>query len=528
MVMQSLARMKRAIVEDVTAFLASPRPPAGPPAGLLTYAFEPPGGKIRIHLRTQPDGTGLLFRDVTDVLHLSPTAAEMAWLALDGVSEAAATARLARRWDAPRAQLAADFRQLARVVHTLSQSSASCPTCTLDLPRTPLFSVRAQAPHKVDLALTYACNNACPHCYNDPSRFDLGSMTTAEWQRVIDLLADVGVPHLILTGGEATLHPGLEAIIAHANARGQIVGLNSNGRRLGRGDFMRRLAGAGLDHVQITLESHVAAVHDAMVGARAFEQTVAGVHAALESGVHVITNSTITRLNAEHIEDTVAFLHGLGLRTFAMNGMIYSGGGDANPDALRQDELPPILVKVRDTAAELGMRFLWYTVTEYCEMSPLELEIGAKRCNAGEYSMCVEPDGSVLPCQSFYVSAGNILRDPWERIWRGELFRSFREREDDPAWAGLPEKCHDCLDLPVCGGGCRIEREAREGKAPAGCPSCQSGGVRAGTPFPRRELRSSGTSATSRCTCKAPAQGPLVTLRVPTRDSAGGASCSSA
>jgi hypothetical protein len=29
--------------------------------------------------------------------------------------------------------------------------------------------------------------------------------------------------------------------------------------------------------------------------------------------------------------------------------------------------------------------------------------------------------------------------------------------------AGLPEKCWDCPDLPLCGGGCRIEREAREG-----------------------------------------------------------------
>jgi radical SAM protein with 4Fe4S-binding SPASM domain len=109
------------------------------------------------------------------------------------------------------------------------------------------------------------------------------------------------------------------------------------------------------------------------------------------------------------------------------------------------------------------MRFLWYTPTEYCRMNPVELEIGAKRCNAAEYSICVEPNGDVLPCQSFYVSAGNILRDPWEKIWNSELFRSFRERELDPRWAGLPEKCWECPDLPLCGGGCRIEREARDG-----------------------------------------------------------------
>ncbi|MCZ7670361.1 MAG: SPASM domain-containing protein [Chloroflexi bacterium] len=80
----------------------------------------------------------------------------------------------------------------------------------------------------------------------------------------------------------------------------------------------------------------------------------------------------------------------------------------------------------------------------------------------------------MLPCQSFYVAAGNILRDEWSQIWRSELFRSFRDREDDPVWAGLPEKCWQCPDLPLCGGGCRIEREARDGKrtADGGGASC--------------------------------------------------------
>ena len=140
--------------------------------------------------------------------------------------------------------------------------------------------------------------------------------------------------------------------------------------------------------------------------------------------------------------------------------------------------MPALLIRVRDRAEELGMRFLWYTPTEYCRMSPVELELGAKRCNAGEYSLCIEPNGDVLPCQSYYVAAGNILRDPWDDIWQGALFRSFRDRVEDPRWAGLPEKCWECPDLPLCGGGCRIEREARDGHRIAeaghggGCAGC--------------------------------------------------------
>lgn len=491
MVMRALVR---AVGDDLSALAAAMFDTAaaepGPPPGLHTYRFDVPGGHTRLHFRAQADGTGVLFRDVTDVLHLSATAAFMCWHALERTSDRQVLRALRRRFVGVAAtQLRADYARAQAVVQTLADPTIPCHSCQLSLPREPLFSVRAQAPHKVDLALTYVCQNHCPHCYNDPDRFELGSLDTAEWKRVIDTMVEVGVPQIIFTGGEATLHPGLPELVAHADAKGIIAGLNSNGRRLGRREYAESLAAAGLSHVQVTLESHVGAVHDAMVGSKAFEQTVTGIRTALAAGLHVLTNTTITRVNVDEIETTVEFLHALGLRTFAMNGMIYSGGGDANPDAIPQAELPSILVRVRDAAARLNMRFLWYTVTEYCEMSPVELEVGAKRCNAGEYSMCIEPNGDVLPCQSYYVSAGNVLRDPWEKIWSGALFRSFREREQDPLFGKLPTKCHDCLDLPLCGGGCRIERESRDGQAPGGCQSCASGGSKP------KGLRSSGASA---------------------------------
>jgi len=120
-----------------------------------------------------------------------------------------------------------------------------------------------------------------------------------------------------------------------------------------------------------------------------------------------------------------------------------------------------VLEQVKQRANEYGMRFLWYTPTEYCRLSPIELGVGPRTCNAGEYSICIEPNGDVLPCQSYYQSAGNILHDPWDDIWNSELFRSFRYRRENPQAAGLPEKCWNCELLSVCGGGCRLERQAR-------------------------------------------------------------------
>lgn len=454
--------------------------PLQPTPGLYTYHVTGQEGRHRLHLRVEPGGAGVLFRDVTEVIHLNATATALAKQALDGVPLAQATGLLhAATYGASRNRITTESAEIYRLIDVMQHADDACPTCALpDLPRAALFSTPVQAPYKADLALTYGCNNACPHCYNEPSRYPMPSLSQEQWFQVINRLHEVGVPHLILTGGEATLHPHLLEIIRHADGLGHIVGLNTNGRRLATKPFVAQLVDAGLNHVQITLGSSRPAIHDAMMGAHAFGQTVAGIANALDSPLHTITNTTLTRANMDHADEIVGFLFDLGIRTFAMNGLIHSGGGFANPDAIPEAQMAGLLIRIRDQAEQLGMRFLWYTPTEYCRLSPIELELGAKRCNAGEYSLCIEPNGDVLPCQSFYVTAGNILRDPWTSLWHSELFRSFRDRGADPRMAGLPQRCWDCLDLPSCGGGCRIEREARDKvqagqeAPPSGCTGC--------------------------------------------------------
>ena len=51
----------------------------------------------------QDDGTGLLFRDVTDVIHLTTTATEMTWMALEAmVRRERALAALSRHYRGPK------------------------------------------------------------------------------------------------------------------------------------------------------------------------------------------------------------------------------------------------------------------------------------------------------------------------------------------------------------------------------------------------------------------------------------------
>jgi radical SAM protein with 4Fe4S-binding SPASM domain len=460
-------RAVQAIARDLRAFRCRvgfalserPRP------GLRAYRFRERGGERRLHLRLHDDGTGALFVDVSQVVHLTPSAAVIVRMLLDGVAPRRVVETLCDGHPtASREQITADVRVLEGVVDALKRPDGRCPTCAAEVERSPVSSQPVQAPYKADLALTYGCNNHCAHCYNEPGRRS-ASLSSREWRRAIRLLADMGVPHLIFTGGEPTLYEALPDLIRYGSRMGLVTGVNTNGRRLADAAYARRLKRVGLDHIQITLASDDPALHDRVVGARGHAETVQGLRNCLAVGLHTITNTTLTRLTRDGALSTVEFVHGVGVRTFAMNGMICAGGGRHNPEALTEPELIPVLEAVRERAEDLGMRFLWYTPTEYCELSPVELGLGAKACNAAEYSICVEPNGDVLPCQSYYQPVGNLLRDEWPAIWDSPLFRRIRLRRRNPRVAGLDERCYDCPDLELCGGGCPLQRDERRKEA---------------------------------------------------------------
>jgi len=458
-------RLLAALGDDVRRFRATVGRRQSTEPTLRVYDLSFPHGRRRLHLRTAADGSAVLLVDATDAIHLNPTAAILTRLALESTPvDRAATLLRSRFRGVGRDTARSEADKVYALVDRLTSDTDSCPTCGLtDIEWSPPFSVPVSAPYKADVALTYRCNNACPHCYSQHRNNSLSALraplSPPQWHDVLRRLSEIGIPHVIFTGGEPTLVEGLEDLIRTAAGLGLVTGLNTNGRRLSERRFAASLRAAGLDHVQVTLESHRPEVHNAMTGADSFGQTNHGIHNALDEGLYTITNTTLTRKNIDHADKIVEYLHQLGMRTFAMNSMIYTGGGQTSDDAVSVERLAPVLADVRDCAAELRMRFLWYTPTEYCRLSPVELELGPRRCNAGEYSICIEPNGDILPCQSYYVPAGNLLRDPWEHIWQSELFGSFRRRVSDPRGAGLPERCWSCPDLAVCAGGCRIERE---------------------------------------------------------------------
>ncbi len=418
--------------------------------GVSHFVIQEGDTKSRVHLRLDPGGAGLLIVNAARVFHLNPTAAYMANLALCKLPDQDAIRSIQRRFRVSRRQAGQDYQQFQAELRELISPNGACPICDLELETIPPFSTIPSAPYRMDLAVTYRCNNSCAHCYNARER-NTPELSTEQWLRILDDLWEIGIPHIVFTGGEPTLRKDLPELIAHAEKNGQITGINSNGRRFKDPQFVEALVNAGLDHAQITLESHDPLIHDGMVAGRgAWQDTVQGIRNVLQTRLFVMTNTTLLQNNVPFLAHTLDFLADLGVPTIGLNALIYSGRGKNVGTGLPENDLPPLLELAREKTSTHGQRLIWYTPTQYCNFDPVQMDLGVKGCTAARYNMCIEPDGSVIPCQSYYHSLGNILADPWESIWNHDLSISLRERKN------LPEKCNSCLIISQCGGGCPL------------------------------------------------------------------------
>lgn len=418
--------------------------------GLYHFDRREIHGRSRIHLRISPTGDGTLLINANRVLHLNPSATTMAYLALKQTPSVEATKLLMNIYQVEQETIMCDYAQFERDFERLLYPDSACPICDLDLDIVPPFNSVPSAPYRMDLALTYRCNNDCSHCYNARPR-NYPELSTSQWKRILDRLWEIGIPHVVFTGGEPTLRSDLPEIINHAVLNGQITGLNTNARRLRDSKFLERLVGSGLDHVQITVESHRPDIHDNMVRAPgAWKQTIDGLRRTLDTPLYVMTNTTMLQHNSPYLDETLVFLSDVGVPTIGLNALIYSGSGATAGTGLPEQDLQPLLDLARKHTDENGQRLIWYTPTQYCRFDPEQLELGVKACTAALYNMCIEPDGSVIPCQSFYQPVGNLLDNSWDAIWNHELCQWIRQREY------IKDECHGCVLLNECGGGCPL------------------------------------------------------------------------
>jgi radical SAM protein with 4Fe4S-binding SPASM domain len=408
----------------------------------------------RLHLRVEADGTGMLIVNASNILYLDRVGVDFAKRYIQyskkkplvGSIRDAVVLRMMLKYKVSKKRAEQDYDRLQSIIWGVTQGNA-CPFTCFDVKlKEPEYGTM-KAPLRIDLALTYRCNNNCSHCYAGGPH-ETKELSTDEWKKIIKKAVDFEVPNVVFTGGESLLRGDLEELVAYAEGHDVVTGLITNGRLLTK-ERVASLKRAGLDYVQITIESPDPAIHDKMCGVASFEETVEGIKNSVNE-LYVTTNTTITRENYLTIQDLVPFLQGLGVRKFGINAIIRAGKG-MEAEGLTPEELKELLPDIINKANELGMEFIWYTPTKYHRLNPVEMGLGVKACSAARLTLAVEPDGSVLPCQSYFKPLGNALTDDFHKMWEADLAKHLRAHDF------IQERCRTCIQFPLCGGGCPLD-----------------------------------------------------------------------
>jgi radical SAM protein with 4Fe4S-binding SPASM domain len=422
-------------------------------------------GVMRIHMRRDKNGNNMVWINGIDLLLVNKVAADFidvfirkVWesnslgIASPEIIEKAVVKMMKQIYPGiPEDRLSSDFNMVYNTLQSVA--GGACPVHDLELGVQEINLATWTAPPRMDLAVTYKCDNNCYFCYAGGSR-NVKELSTDQWKKVIDSLWKIGVPQIVFTGGEATCRKDLVELVRYA--RQFVTGLITNGRRLS--DLAKDLRDASLDYVQVSLESCDKEIHDRMVGANgAWEETVQGIKKALQLQMDVVTNTTLTEENYREFPALIRFGKEFGFKTMACNALICSGKGykAIQTQGLDEAKLKEILLEAQQVAQEVGINLQWYSPTCYKRLNPIELGLGTKACSAAQYNMTIEPDGRVIPCQSWiHEGVGNILTDSWENIWQHPTCVVLRTGK----YAERNEECLSCQYLAACGGSCPLQK----------------------------------------------------------------------
>jgi pyrroloquinoline quinone biosynthesis protein E len=329
-------------------------------------------------------------------------------------------------------------------------------------------------PYTLVAELSYRCPLHCPYCSNP---VDIGGdryraeLETEHWTRVFREARALGVVQLALTGGEPMLRHDLDELVAAGREAGLYSTLVTAGTLL-TSERAARLKEAGLDHVQVSIQSPDPEENDRIAGNRSFEKKIAAARATRELGFPLTVNCVLHRQNLDRIEEILLLAEELGAQRVELANTQYYGWAVLNQQPLMptREQLERGEEAVCRFRARVGPRItvLW-VLPDYYEDVP-------KPCMGGwgRTAIVIAPNGEALPCQAASTIPAlefpNVRGRSLDWIWHeADAFTRFRGTE----W--MQEPCRSCPlgRQEEDWGGCRCQALRLAGDAAATDPVCR-------------------------------------------------------
>lgn len=316
--------------------------------------------------------------------------------------------------------------------------------------------------------ITPKCNLNCPYCRCDNLTPDL---SLEESLHIIDSIADTHHPLVIFSGGEPLLYPYFFEVVSYARKRGLKIALASNGTLIDK-DMAEKINAIGFHRVAVSLDSARQDVHDSLRGEGSFIKTITAIQYLNFHQIPLQINATVFRRNFKDIHSIYKLCLDLKIEALHIFAFVPVGCGITLPkeERLSPKECEEFFEKIAQLSLESKIEIKVTCAPHYnrilSERGDNLASRGTKGCLAGSAVCFISSSGEVYPCGYFKLSAGNILKSPFNIIWENSyLFQTLRNPDH------LKGKCGVCEYINLCGG-CRARAYAATGDYLEEEPDC--------------------------------------------------------
>lgn len=325
-------------------------------------------------------------------------------------------------------------------------------------------------PYALTAELTHRCPLHCPYCSN-PIELERreNELAPEKWLNVLEQAAELGIVQVHFTGGEPLLRPDLEALVRRARELGLYVNLITSGVGMTE-SRARRLAEAGIDGIQLSVQAASPELADSIAGVQAHDLKRQAAERIRANGIALHMNVVLHRANIHMVEEIVERCAAWGAERLELANAQYYGWALRNVRQLlpEREQLREAEAAYERARERYGHRIeLLWIVPDYYEDFP-------KPCMGGwgRLSLTVAPDGRALPC----TAASGIRSLSFENVKERELAWIWHHSPSFNAYRGydwMAEPCRSCERREQDYGGCRCQAFLLTGDARAADPVCK-------------------------------------------------------
>ncbi|MHB1412353.1 MAG: heme b synthase [Thermoleophilia bacterium] len=320
-------------------------------------------------------------------------------------------------------------------------------------------------PRLVAWEVTRRCNLSCRHCRAAADKGPYpGELSTEKCFQVIDEIAAVGKPIVILTGGDPMLRENIYEIARYGTEKGLKMVMSPCGTLLDEANA-RRLKEAGIDRISLSIDGATAATHDDFRRVPgAFDEVMRGIEAAKKAGIEFQINTTVTKVNLAELPDILRLAIEVGAVAFHPFLLVPTGRGKELADQeLSPEQYEETLNWVYDQRGRLPLNFKptcaphYYRILRQREhaagnkvtVETHGMDAMSKGCLGGQGFCFISYQGEVRICGFLDVKCGDLNEQSFGDVWlNSPVFKQMRDLD------GYHGRCGYCEYRRFCGG-CR-------------------------------------------------------------------------